>query len=339
MQAGLGKNQADAPAGERRASLGARGWPADAFLREVRQKLGRLGAGVQLILVMMNFLKRGLPVKTEDWPAPVRGPVPRVFAEAEQQELTALCAQTGLMLMQHGAESALVESVARRLGLALGLEGVEVALMANGLMITTIAGGRGQTTVRRNLDRGINMQMVTEVQRAVLDAEAGRLDQAGVARRLAELKPLRYNRWLVSAMVGLSCAAFARLILQARGLPMDAGTAVLTFAASAVAMHVRQWLGQLHFNPLVNFAAAAFVATSIAAQGVIHGWVAQPKITMAACVLLFVPGFPLINAVSDMVKGYINVGISRGVMAVMLLLASCGGIVLAMTVWNTWTWL
>jgi uncharacterized membrane protein YjjP (DUF1212 family) len=271
-------------------------------------------------------------------PAPQAATAPVCSAE-EQDEVTRLCAQAGLTLLQHGAESALVESVARRLGLALGMEAVEIALMANGLTITTSAGGRLYTLVRRNQDRGINMQMVTEVQRAVLEVEAGALDRAGAAARLAGLKPLRYNRWLVAGVVGLSCAAFARLILQARGLPTDAGTIGFAFAASAVAMLVRQSLAHRHFNPLVTFAAAAFVATSVAAQGVIHGWTGQPKIALAASVLLLVPGYPLINAVSDMVKGYINTGISRGVMAVLLLLASCGGIVLAMTVWGTWAWL
>jgi uncharacterized membrane protein YjjP (DUF1212 family) len=257
----------------------------------------------------------------------------------DQREVTRLCAQAGLMLLQHGAESALVESVARRLGLALGMDAVELVLLANGITITTIRDGCCHTTVRRNLDRGINMHAVTEVQRTMLLAEEKQLDAVGVARRLDEIKPFRYPRWLVSVMVGLSCAAFARLGLLARGAEADVWTYVLTFAASAVAMQVRQWLASLHFNPLVNFAAAAFVATSIAAQGVIHGWVDSPKVAMSACVLLFVPGFPFINAVSDMVKGYINTGISRGLMAVLLLLACCAGIVLAMTVWNIWTWL
>jgi hypothetical protein len=35
----------------------------------------------------------------------------------------------------------------------------------------------------------------------------------------------------------------------------------------------------------------------------------------------------------------VNTGLSRAGTALLLLLASCGGIVLAMTVWNTWTWL
>lgn len=264
---------------------------------------------------------------------------PRSISEPEQRAITGVCAQTCVLLMQHGAESALAESVARRLGIALGMDEVEIALMVNGVTITTLHQGRFATTVRRNIDRGLNMHMVTEVQRTMLLAEAGELDFPGVVDRLAAIKPFRYNRWLVSLMVGLSCAAFARLTMLARDLPMSWDTCLITFVASGVAMQVRQTLGHLHFNPFVNFAAAAFVATSIAAQGVIYGWVDHPKLAMSACVLLFVPGYPLINAVSDMVKGYVNTGIARAAFAVLLMLASCAGIVLAMTVWKTWTWL
>ena len=60
---------------------------------------------------------------------------------------------------------------------------------------------------------------------------------------------------------------------------------------------------------------------------------------MAASVLMLVPGFPLINAVSDMVKGYMNTGISRWAVATMLSIATCGGILLATSVWNVWNWL
>lgn len=256
-----------------------------------------------------------------------------------QREITNLCARAGGMLLQHGAECALVESVTRRLGLALGLDGVEMALMANGFTLSTFCHGNCDTTVRRNQDRGINMHVVTEVQRTMLLAEEGKLDAAGVSQRLDSIAAFRYPRWLVSVMVGLSCVAFARLGLLARNAEANLATYLFTFLASGAAMHFRQYLASLHFNPLVNFAAAAFVATSIAAQGVIHGWVDNPKIAMSACVLLFVPGFPLINVMSDMVKGYINTGISRGLMAVLLLLACCSGIVVAMTVWDAWTWL
>ncbi|GAM62519.1 putative membrane protein [Vibrio ishigakensis] len=42
---------------------------------------------------------------------------------------------------------------------------------------------------------------------------------------------------------------------------------------------------------------------------------------------MLVPGFPLINSVADVLKGYINMGIARFVMASLLTLATCLGIV------------
>lgn len=104
-------------------------------------------------------------------------------------------------------------------------------------------------------------------------------------------------------------------------------------------MSVRYWLGRLGFSALVNFCITAFVATSVAAQSLIYHWGNTPKIAMAASCLLLVPGVPLINGVSDMVKGYVNVGISRWMFATLLSLSTCGGIILAMSVWNVWGWL
>jgi uncharacterized membrane protein YjjP (DUF1212 family) len=234
--------------------------------------------------------------------------------------------------LQHGAESALVESVTRRLGVALGVSSVEVAIMANAVTVTTLNAGHCITTVRRNEDRGINMHVVTEVQRTMLDLEAGALDRAGVAARLESIRPLKYPRWLVALMIGLSCACFARL---AHG---DLATCGVVFVASAAAMVVRQVFAPLHFNPLVTFFVAAFVATSVVGVGVLWGFATQVKVAMASSVLLLVPGFPLINGVSDMVKGYINTGLSRMMFGVLLAVATCGGILLAMTVWNVWGW-
>lgn len=249
-------------------------------------------------------------------------------SEPVQREITRLCIETGLLLMQHGAESALVENLTRRLGLKLGVRSVEVALMANAITVTTLSDDHCITTVRRNEDRGINMHMVTEAQRAVLAVEAGELDRAGFRARLEAIKPERYPRWQVALMIGLSCACFARLA------GVDWPGCALTFVASTVAMAVRQLIAARHFNPLVTFSVTAFVATSIAGQGLLHQIGTTPRLAMAACVLLLVPGFPMINSVSDMVKGYLNTGLSRGMMATLLGAATSTGIMLAITVWH-----
>ena len=252
-------------------------------------------------------------------------PIP--LTEPQQREATRLCVETGLRLLQHGAESALVENLARRLALALGVERAEVALLANAVVVTTLGEGHCITSVRRNEDRGINMHIVTEVQRAVLAAEAGEIDAAGYRERFETIKPLRYPRWLTSVVVGLSCACFARLI------GADWASCGVALVGAGVAMAVRLQLVRLHFNPVVNFFVTAFVATSVAGQAALHGIGVTPKVAMAACVLLLVPGYPLINSVSDMVKGYINTGLARGMYALLLLAAASAGILLATRVW------
>jgi len=236
--------------------------------------------------------------------------------------------------MQHGAESALVEVAAKRIGLKLGADSVEIAVMANAIVVSSLLNGHCITTVRRVLDRGINMGILVDVQRIMLDAEDGKIGSREIEARLEALRPFHYNRWLVVLMVGAACAAFARLA------GADPAACGLTFVAGAAAMAFRQQLAHWKFNPLLNFCLTAFVATSIAAQAIHFDFGTRtPHIAMASSVLLLVPGVPLINSVADMVKGYVNTGIARLVFAVLLCLGSCLGIALALRVWKVPGWL
>ncbi|ADV87686.1 TPA: threonine/serine exporter family protein [Vibrio vulnificus] len=249
-----------------------------------------------------------------------------------QRAISRLVAQAGQMLLAHGAESTLVGDIMRRIGIASGVSEVEVALSANALVVTTVMDGHCITTTRSCVDRGINMKAVTEIQRICIMMEKGMLDPMMAQRKLNNISPERYNRWLVVFMIGLSCASFARL---AGG---DWAVFAMTFLASACGMIVRQEIGHRHFNPLLNFAATAFVTTLISAQAVILEIGNLPTVVMASSVLMLVPGFPLINSVADMLKGHINMGIARFVMASLLTLATSLGIVAAMSVTGIWGW-
>ncbi|HAS6329447.1 TPA: threonine/serine exporter family protein [Vibrio vulnificus] len=249
-----------------------------------------------------------------------------------QRAISRLVAQAGQMLLAHGAESTLVGDIMRRIGIASGVSEVEVALSANALVVTTVMDGHCITTTRSCVDRGINMKAVTEIQRICIMMEKGVLDPMMAQRKLNNISPERYNRWLVVFMIGLSCASFARL---AGG---DWAVFAMTFLASACGMIVRQEIGHRHFNPLLNFVATAFVTTLISAQAVILEIGNLPTVVMASSVLMLVPGFPLINSVADMLKGHINMGIARFVMASLLTLATSLGIVAAMSVTGIWGW-
>ncbi len=249
-----------------------------------------------------------------------------------QRAISRLVAQAGQMLLAHGAESTLVGDIMRRIGIASGVSEVEVALSANALVVTTVMDGHCITTTRSCVDRGINMKAVTEIQRICIMMEKGVLDPMMAQKKLNNISPERYNRWLVVFMIGISCASFARL---AGG---DWAVFAMTFLASACGMIVRQEIGHRHFNPLLNFAATAFVTTLISAQAVILEIGNLPTVVMASSVLMLVPGFPLINSVADMLKGHINMGIARFVMASLLTLATSLGIVAAMSVTGIWGW-
>lgn len=251
----------------------------------------------------------------------------------QQRDITRLCIQCALLLLQHGAESMVVEKLSSRLGVALGVDSVESSISANAIVLTTIMQGHCLTTTRNNIDRGINMHVVTEVQHVVIMAEHNLLDVAGVEKRLAHIKPLRYPRWMMVTVVALSCGCFSRL----NGGGWDAF--LVTLIASGLAMYVRQILTGRRFNPLINFCITAFVATS--ASGLLMKlplFQQTSTVAMAASVLLLVPGFPLINAVADMFKGHVNTGLARWMVASLLTLSTCIGVVMALAVWGLRGW-
>jgi len=250
-----------------------------------------------------------------------------------QRTITRLCIQCGLFLLQHGAESALVEELSTRLGRALGMDSVESAISSNAIVLTTIKDGLCLTSTRKNSDRGINMHVVTEVQHIVIMTEHKLLDHREVEKRFSHIKPLRYPRWLLVIMVGLSCGCFCKL--------NDGGWdgAFITFSASAVAMYVRQVLTHRSLHPQINFCLTAFVATTISGLLLrLPLFSETSNVAMAASVLLLVPGFPLINAVADMFKGHINTGLARWAIASLLTLATCIGVVMALTLWGLRGW-
>lgn len=256
------------------------------------------------------------------------------IATPQQRDATRLAIQCALFLLQHGAESALVEELSTRLGIALGMDAVESSISANAIVLTTLKNGHCLTTTRKNNDRGINMHVVTEVQHIVILAEHHLLDIHGIAKRFSQIKPLRYPRWAMVLMVGLSCACFCKLNKGG----WDG--ALITFVASSLAMYLRQVLTQRHLHPQINFCLTAFLATSVSGlMLMLPAFRNTSSIAMAASVLLLVPGFPLINAVADMFKGHINTGLARWAIASLLTLATCIGVVMAMSLWGLKEWI
>ncbi|MCP5077054.1 MAG: threonine/serine exporter family protein, partial [Psychromonas sp.] len=187
-----------------------------------------------------------------------------------QTELTRIAVKAGQILHQHGAESRIVEQTTQRIGIALGAQSIELSVSPDAIVITSLFEGNCVTTTRRCYDRGINMQMVCDVLRICVMLEKSLLDVSQVKERLARLTPFKYNRWAVVLMIGFSCASFSHFFGG------DWPVYITTFFASAGAMILRQELAFRHHNPFVNFALAAFLATSIASIGVVFEFGDKP---------------------------------------------------------------
>ncbi|AQS37844.1 hypothetical protein Sps_02692 [Shewanella psychrophila] len=241
-----------------------------------------------------------------------------------QNDITRQVVRVAQLLLAYGADSELVEEISQRLGYALGLASVEISISSNSLVLTSLVHGRCITTTRRTRDHGINMTVICELQRICLLTEKGLYGLQEVRRRVSRIQPRTYPKRYLVPMIGLSCASFCHLFGG------DLPASILTFCASSVGMFVRLSIAKRHFNLLINFAVTAFVTTLIAQLGYQIPFTATPKLPMAASVLMLVPGFPMINAISDMVKGHLNVGISRWGHATLLTVSSVIGITMAM---------
>lgn len=258
---------------------------------------------------------------------------PPYLSHEEQQRITRLCVRCALLLMQYGAESVVVVDLTKRLGVALGVSGVECALSFNAITLTTLYQSRCITTARNTVHQGINVHILVQIQQIILDIERQKnhapqqIDEYWVdhiEHRLDGIDRTTYPNAVLAVFVGLSCACFAYLNGG------DVKIALVTFVAGVCAMRIRAYLSAQHFNPFVVVIITAFVATCLGASGYFLNLGANADIAVASSVLLLIPSFPIINALSDILKGYINMGVGRWMFASMLTLSSCVGIVIAL---------
>lgn len=256
----------------------------------------------------------------------------------EQQRITRLCVRCALLLMQYGAESVLVVDLTKRLGVALGVSGVECALSFNAIVLTTLHQGRCITTARNTVHQGINVNVLVQIQQIVLDIERQKNSSSPpthdkdpdeywintIEKRLDDIDRTPYSDMTMAFFVGLSCACFAYLNGG------DVKIALVTLVAGVCAMRIRLYLSAQHFNPFVVAIITAFVATCLGASGYFLNLGANADVAVASSILLLIPSFPLINALSDILKGYINMGVGRWMFASMLTISACVGIVIAL---------
>ena len=250
----------------------------------------------------------------------------------KQSIITRGIIKAAVLMSEFGAESILIEQTAQRLGKALGMDSVEISLIPSAIVLTTLKDSQCITTTRRVHHKPINMSIVCEIQKIVINIEKQKYDVNYLVKALKDIEPNYYNRWLVVFMVGLACASFS--YLQGG----DWNAFFITLIASATAMFVRQELAKKRFVLIISFGVTAFVATLIASISQLNGISSTPNIALASSVLLLAPGFSFINSFLDALKGYLMMGWGRWMEGILLTIATSIGIIIAMAILNIKGW-
>lgn len=117
-----------------------------------------------------------------------------LLSREEQTKITRVLVRTAQMLAQCGAESRLIEQTTCRVGAALGVESVEMAISPSAVVLTTLNHGSCITTTWSH-ELGINMHVLCAIQWICILSEKRLLTTADdVDKHLTEL-----NHFVITA--------------------------------------------------------------------------------------------------------------------------------------------
>ena len=253
-----------------------------------------------------------------------------------------LLLRTGKLLMESAADTSRIMRNMKRTAAYLGLpdEHLHIYINYNMLMVNLGDEEHSFSKFQSCEKHGINMTAISAVSK--LSWRAIREDYS-LEKYEEELEKIRtrkrnYTPWQVAVGAGFACGGFC---IQ---FGCDWPAFFYASVAAILGFRLRAVLNDLGSNHFMNIAVAAFVSTllawvstfisTLALPGPLHAVLHSdtPWHPLMACALFIVPGVPLINFVSDMLDNYVQVGITRAVNTLLIVVAMSFGIALAIHV-------
>lgn len=266
-----------------------------------------------------------------------------VMREKNLERRLDLLLRTGCLLMQSNADTSRTMRTMKRVASYLGLplDRLHIYIVYNMLMVNLSDAEQSYTKFQRVETHGVNLDTLRQVSHLSCQALRAhyQLDRYEQELEYIASRKRNYTPWQVAVGGGLACGGFC--------IQFGCDWTAFFYAALAaiLGLRLRMFLNEKGSNAYVNIGIAAFVSTllawvfsllSIYAEGC--PWLpsvlvsSTPWHPLLACALFIVPGVPLINFVSDMLTGYTQVGMTRAVNTLMMLLAMAFGIAFAIQV-------
>lgn len=254
-----------------------------------------------------------------------------------------LLVRTGALLMASNADCARIMRNMKRCEAYLGLpeEYIHISLNFNIIMVNLSDETHSFSKFQRVDSHCVEFTVVSKISKMLWTAirEDWSLDRYEDELEALNHVHKQYSPWMIAICAGFACGGFC--------VQFGCDWPAFFYASipAILGFRLKMYLAKLHWNTYVGIAISAFVATLVcwlttfisldqtlvsALPSFLHS--DTPYHPLMACTLFIVPGVPLINFVTDMVSNYVQVGLTRAMITLMMIIAMSFGIVFAIQI-------
>lgn len=261
-------------------------------------------------------------------------PATAVPVRAEVPDVARLLLTAGKIMLESGAGASRVEETIGRMGIACGLDEVNVFCTLTGFFVTLVSGPQIVTRLLTVKAHGIDLGRVAAVNALSREMESQAIGMKDALEALQTLLTQRptYPPPLQMLARGLSSSAFALLMggTWADFLPaMFAGLAS-DFVHSRVLRYGPEFVAT-YFAALVGTLGAVLATNLQLAE--------NTRFVVIGMLMPLVPGTALTTAVRDLIAGDLLAGLSRGAEAALSAAAIAGGVYTILTWFHFYLWI
>ena len=250
---------------------------------------------------------------------------PSLGVDVRLEERSNLVLSFARVLYVNGESTQKTLSVAERLGSCLGFHATILPRWGELELRTEDRSGKFISVVEAT-PSGVDMERVASTLRTVDDLCDGRLDSANameVIERIGKAPP--GPTWLF-ALAAAVCAVALAVLFGVRHLT----AAALIFGSAAAGAILRRTLARYSANIFLQPFAAALVAGVVGALAVRYDLSSSLRLVAVCPCMVLVPGPHFLDGMMDLIFGRMNLGASRLIYAVLVVVAISTGLLLGL---------
>ena len=247
-----------------------------------------------------------------------------VTGEGELALKAKLLATLGWRMASYGAETRLIVQSVKKMAHDLGCHSVDLSITRDGIIVKLRRGYEVAVEFKEIKQFAINMDALARLHHICLFVSEGKLtDPKKIYHAIRAVRPRHYSRNLLIVIEAIAGGCFAYL---------NGGTLAVCLSAiigGLLLMYSRFAFIKRGFFESFFFMLSACIGSLIASLLCHYGFHASQDETLIAATcttLLLVPGFPMLNGFLDIFKGYVPIGLTRLVIAVVLVISAAVGL-------------